>query len=159
MTLKYINDKVFEEGSTVGSISHEPIGDAGQKGALSAMGRIKLNERKSNSTPESIVCKCLPQGFAERLFTDGTGMFYKEILFYRLLSKDLPMRVPKMYGSEFESSKGFLLIEDLGLLPNPKFGAPFVPDDQLILTKGYFLSLCVEIPRIFHFLLISNTSS
>jgi hypothetical protein len=47
-----------------------------------------------------------PEGFGERLFTDGTRMFYKEILFYRLLSDELPMRVPKMYGAEFKSSKG-----------------------------------------------------
>jgi hypothetical protein len=30
---------------------------------------------------------------------------------------------------------GFLLVEDLGLLPNPTFGQPFVPDNELILTK------------------------
>jgi len=131
VTLKYI--QTVSGFSNVDSIAHEPL-SAGTKGALSAMGRIKL-EGGGRDVPPSIVCKCLPQGFGERLFTDGTGMFYKEILFYRLLSVDLPMRVPKLYSAEFQSRKGFLLVEDLGLLPNPKFGDPWVPDDELILTK------------------------
>jgi hypothetical protein len=40
-----------------------------------------------------------------------------------------------MYVHAIPFHAGFLLIEDLGLLPSPTFGQPFVPDDELILTK------------------------
>jgi hypothetical protein len=78
VTLKYINDKVFK----VGSITHEPL-SAGQKGALSAMGRIKLNGEKDKTAPESIVVKCLPRKLSLNfVFAGGVGGSMGGVLIY-----------------------------------------------------------------------------
>jgi hypothetical protein len=130
--------KILEKD--VSNVTHEPLG-AGQAGALSAMGRVNVeySSPKANDI-SSFVVKCGPPGLGERLFTDGGRMFEKEILFYKIISGDIPLRVPKLHHSYLSTGcgnkTGVLLLEDLGQLEDPQFGQPFVPDEELITSMA-----------------------
>jgi hypothetical protein len=107
--------KILEKD--VQSVAHEPLGE-GQAGALSAMGRVKVEYASPSQTDvSSFIVKCGPPGLGERLFTDGGRMFEKEILFYKVLSADMPIRTPKLYHSYLSrgcgNKTGVLLLEDL----------------------------------------------
>jgi hypothetical protein len=143
--------KVF--GRKVENYSMGGFGADSQKGALSAMGVIKCDfgystapeaqgmQRGEMADVKSMVLKCMPQGFGERLFTDSLDMFEKEVLFYEHIgAHDCPVRVPKMYHAKQSGKKGYLLFEDLNDLPNAQFLSPWIADDEL--AKKVTIQMC-----------------
>ena len=144
--------KIF--GKKVKSFSMGGFGADSQKGALSAMGVIKCEFGDATGNPEaqkmqrgdiadvkSMVLKCIPQGFGERLFTDSLDMFEKEVLFYENIGRqDCPVRVPAMYHYKQSGKKGYLLFEDLNDLPNAQFLSPWVADAEL--AKKVTIQMC-----------------
>jgi len=89
--------------------------------------------------PTSAVIKVLPSGFGERLFTDGCGMFEKEVRFYQHVADELDIRVPKCYygkmATGIQPAHGVLIVEDLGNLNEPLFASPWKPDHELVATQ------------------------
>jgi aminoglycoside phosphotransferase (APT) family kinase protein len=77
--------------------------------------RIQVEYKESAGAPRHIFAKLPPNGEPQRSLVLGSGMGRREVLFYRELTADLPLRVPQVYVAEIdEASQRFvLLIEDI----------------------------------------------
>lgn len=106
------------------------------------MGKAVLTST-GNGVPKSVVVKCMPPGFGERLFTDGTGFFTKEVAFYERIGDSLDgvIRIPKLHHHQLggccgSKNSGVLVFEDLTLLDKAQFQEPWVPDGELVTTTA-----------------------
>ena len=90
--------------------------------------RLRVEYKESRGAPKCIFAKLPPEGEPQRSLVLNSGMGRREILFYRELTADLPLRIPRAYAAEIdETSQRFvLLIEDLEdancLFPDPERG-------------------------------------
>ena len=90
--------------------------------------RIQVEYKESSGAPRLFFAKLPPGGEPQRSLVLGSGMGRREILFYRELTVDLPLRVPQAYVAEIDevSQRFLLLIEDLEAsgcdFPDPEQG-------------------------------------
>jgi Ser/Thr protein kinase RdoA (MazF antagonist) len=65
--------------------------------------------------PETIFVKIAPSAFAQRLFTAAMYLGRNEVLFYRTIRPDLPVRAPKVWSAECsrDGRRFAMLLEDL----------------------------------------------
>lgn len=90
--------------------------------------RLEVRYHRRAGAPERIFAKLHPDGEPQRSLVISSGMGRREVLFYRELSANLPVRIPKVYAAQIDESSGHfvILIEDLEAsncqFPDPERG-------------------------------------
>ncbi|MEM7009251.1 MAG: phosphotransferase [Thermodesulfobacteriota bacterium] len=142
ITTKWMN-YAFSEGSicesgTITDIEVEPLGPH-VKGLLSSICRVKITyKHQLQQLPKTVVVKFPPEVDERKSFGSNWGVYEREIMFYRELSKKSPIRVPKCYYTVIdESNNNFLLmIEDAGdWIPGDQVGGLSVKQTKSAVTS------------------------
>ena len=88
-------------GVDVASVQLEVLGD--DQGFMGDVVRLVL-ESADSPLPRYLVAK-LPKK-ANRVVGELLGVYEREIMFFRAFSSDFPVRIPRLYFSEFDHDKG-----------------------------------------------------
>jgi aminoglycoside phosphotransferase (APT) family kinase protein len=77
---------------------------------------IDYDERgRGNEVPETIFVKIAPSAFAQRLFAAAMYLGRNEVLFYRTIRPELPVRAPRVWSAQVspDGRRFAMLLEDL----------------------------------------------
>ena len=88
-------------GGEITEVVQTPLGDG--QGFMGDILRLDLRSTEAN-LPASIVAK-MPKK-ANRVMGELLGVYEREIMFFRAFGERVPIRVPQLYFSEFDSDKG-----------------------------------------------------
>ena len=108
--------------ASVKDIKKEILG-AG-KGFLSSDVRVRVEyDIAEGDAPNSLVVKIEPESESFREFGDELNAFQREIRFYKVVARNVPIRLPDIYFTVDEPPAYSMLMEDL---------SAFTPGDQVI---------------------------
>ncbi len=88
-------------GTPVRGVTSCPVGEG--LGFMGDVLRLTL-DREDVAAPASVVAK-IPR-MANRAMGEMIGVYEREIMFYRTLGQEVPIRIPRMYYAEFDRDKG-----------------------------------------------------
>jgi len=100
--------------TSVTAVESERVGEG--QGFIAQIIRFKLTYRKfEEGTPQSIIAKISHPDPDQRKRLSDSGMYKREILFYKDIAGKIDMRTPHCYYSALDSETGnsVLLLEDL----------------------------------------------
>ena len=97
-------------GTRVASVGVEALSHGTNDNA-----RLRVAYTTAAGAPEHFFAKCPPTDPRQRNLVLESGMGRREVLFYRHLANRVPMRVPRGFVAQYDSSDGrfALLVEDL----------------------------------------------
>jgi aminoglycoside phosphotransferase (APT) family kinase protein len=90
-------------------------------------GRARFGLRGDAHTPASVFVKLAPFDDAQRKFVNMVGMGVTEARFYRDLSHEVPVRVPRAWYADFDDDRYVMVLEDLEAT-GCRFPTPQDPD-------------------------------
>lgn len=130
------------ECGTISNIKVEPLGPH-VRGLLSSFCRVKITyNSKESDYPDSVVIKFPPIVEERRNFGNAWHAFQRELRFYREISEQTPVRIPKCYFTVMneENDQFLLMLEDAG---------DWTPGDQVNgLTYNQTKSAVTEISKL-----------
>jgi hypothetical protein len=95
-------------------------------------GRAHVALRGEPGVPATVFVKLAPFDERQRAFVNSVGMGETEARFYRDLSHEIPVRIPRAYFADTEDDRYVMVLEDLGAT-----GCTFpTPDDPDIETRA-----------------------
>jgi len=126
VTAEWINSALNEGGfiknSSVIDIKTEILGDS--KGFLSSIVKvIIIYDKKEVSAPDSLVVKIEPESGPFREYGNELHAFQREILFYKEVAGNVPIRLPVIYFTVDEPPAFSIVMEDL---------SHYEPGDQVV---------------------------
>jgi len=87
-------------------------------------GRARVGLHGEPGVPATVFVKLAPFDARQRAFVTSVGMGVAEARFYRDLSAEMPVRVPRSYFAETDGDRYVMVLEDLGAsgcrFPTPK---------------------------------------
>lgn len=108
--------------ATVVGVDTKVIGEG--VGFLSSVGRVQLQyDREEPDAPETVVVKIEPEKETFREIGDEFHAFEREIRFYREVATQVPIRLPRIYGTLMDPPDYAIVMEDLSFC---------TPGDQLL---------------------------
>ena len=100
-------------GLPAGAIGRVSVVD--EHSGTAARARLAVESRADAEVPETLFVKLPPANFQQQLLSNLMDLGEREVAFYRLVGPDVPIRVPRCYGTAVDQRRGrnVILLEDL----------------------------------------------
>lgn len=78
--------------------------------------RLRIEAEPDSGAPEHVFLKLAPHNFAQRVMMNLADLALREVLFYKAVGPEAPVRVPRCYHAELDARRGrsVMIFEDLG---------------------------------------------